>query len=191
MRDFRNDLAAERKDIDSEELREVMDNLFPDRAEWWKITDLERQRQGIDAAVAGIGGQLVTIDFKFRSKLYFDFALEYEHRFPDGRKKDGWITDSKKTVDFIAYVVKPRGWFCYLLPMQQLRAAWQKHGDRWLAAYDKRASQNKGYATWNCCVPREIVLAAIEHHYYFADRLLGDRPFFFSPELAYRVENVS
>ena len=90
--------------------------------------DGDHQRLGIDRSVVLGNSKQITIDEKVRFKAYGDIALEYLS--DRDRKVPGWVC-KPLLCDYIAYAIAPIG-ECYLLPVIQLQAAWQRRKDVWM-----------------------------------------------------------
>lgn len=129
--------------------------------------DGDHQRAGIDRSIILDNGKQVFVDEKIRGKnkitgkVYDDIALEY---WSDKDKfKPGWVC-KPLLVDYIAYAIAPLG-KCYLLPVQQLQAAWQEHGEKWRKEYWSITAKNKYngmyWETISCCVPVNVLFKAI------------------------------
>ena len=70
---------------------------------------------------------MLKIDEKIRVKAYGDILLEVWSDYD--RKKPGWIKKDLEC-DYIAYAFK-QTMLCYILPFQQLRKAFETHGEAW------------------------------------------------------------
>lgn len=126
------------------------------------------QRGGIDKIVTLSTGKVITIDEKVRQPnpktgedYLKDIALEY---LSDKKRKTiGWV-EKPLACDYIAYVWEKsqRG---YLLPFLTLRKAWCKNGTAWKKLYHLSEAKNEfngnRWTTVSCCVPKEILLAAM------------------------------
>lgn len=150
-----------------------------DDAEWWStvytrafptyeshtvVTDVVRQKQGIDHVVHLAGGVDLNVDVKTREEWYGDVLLEVwsskEHRNP------GWLR-KPLNMHYIAYAI-PKRQIAYLLPFQLLRTAYERNKHRWAAACDDPSSgirevhaKNEGYTTVSVAVPIHEVQRAI------------------------------
>lgn len=119
--------------------------------------DGEHQRAGIDRSVILANSKQILIDEKVRWRAYDDIALEY---WSDrDRRVPGWVCKPLRC-DFICYAIAPLG-RAYLLPVQQLQQAWQRHGDQWRKAYRDCNAQNARYVTVSCPVPVSVLFRAI------------------------------
>lgn len=119
--------------------------------------DGDHQRQGIDRSVILRNSKQILIDEKIRFKPYDDILLEVWS--DKQRKVPGWVAKDL-LCDYIAYAVAPLG-ICYLLPVPQLRKAWQTHGKRWYANNFKPIADNGTWKTESVVVPANELLAAL------------------------------
>ena len=116
------------------------------------------QSQGVDRSVALSGGKVVLIEEKIRyipkrPDVLLERWSDVDHNVP------GWIVKDLHC-DYIAYV-----WWeakeGLLLPFQQLRMAWRRHGKEWMKRYPQKDAPNRGYKTRNYPIPTSILLDAI------------------------------
>lgn len=130
--------------------------------------DGPHQRAGIDRSVVLSNSKRITIDEKVRGRnkitgrVYEDISLEYWSVFyapGDKRNQHGWVC-KPLLCDYIAYAIAPLG-ICYLLPVLQLRRAWQGNRTDWVGRYKRVVSQNPGYQTISVAVPADVVMRAI------------------------------
>jgi hypothetical protein len=156
--------AGEKLLTDSPWIEPVLRALFPDFASMKIIRhDGHDQRTGIDVVVVLTNGCERHVDFKFRSKNYDDFALEYWSDVD--RKTPGWIAKPQRT-DMIVYIFMPAR-KAYLLPFQPLRRAWRNHGKEWVRdsryfiADAPNEFNGRKWITRSVCVPFRIVYAAM------------------------------
>ena len=119
--------------------------------------DGDHQRQGIDRSIILRNSKQVTVDEKVRFKPYNDILLEVWS--DKARKKPGWAAKDL-LCDYIAYAVAPLG-VCYLLPVPQLRVAWQRNGRRWYRENFKPIADNGGWITESVVVPATELLNEI------------------------------
>lgn len=181
IREFKKDLAASRRAEALPFWPEVYRQAFPDLAEIQTVTDLAKQRLGIDRHIVLKNGKVLDVDEKCRQTDWGDFALEmnHEHVAKDTvcsgsivhasmhpRDDAGWAFLSLHT-DYLAYAVLPlhQAW---LFPFQILQRAIDENLERWMAnALSKRngfswkGSPNPTYITWNLVVPRAALLDAV------------------------------
>jgi hypothetical protein len=136
---FGESLAGEKLLTDSPWIEPLLRALFPDFASMKIVrSDGHDQRTGIDVVVVLTNGCERHVDFKFRTKNYDDFALEY---FSDvDRKTPGWIAKPQRT-DLIVYIFMPAR-KAYPLPFQPLRRAWKKYRGLWVRNAKER---KRGY----------------------------------------------
>jgi hypothetical protein len=120
------------------------------------------QRDGIDRQIVLTNGRTIAVDEKVRQIDYDDFCLEYWSVYPKngtGEKVRGWIAKDLRS-DYVAYAFAASG-RCYLLPFQQLRAAWGEHGRQWVRACRRVEADNGRYLTVSVAVPIQMVLDAV------------------------------
>jgi hypothetical protein len=123
----------------------------------------EHQRAGIDRSITLANAKQLLIDEKVRGRnrktgrVYEDIALEYLS--DRDRGAPGWVCKPLRA-DFIAYAIAPLG-RCYLLPVIQLQAAWDRRKDEWLSEYRTIEAQNDWWVTLSLCVPVEVLFPAI------------------------------
>lgn len=102
-------------------------------------------------------GKTLTVDEKVRYEEYNDILLE---RWSDEAKQiPGWI-QKDLACDYIAYAFV-QSQRCYLLPFQDLRRAWRRHGRRWILDCREVRAQNKGYVTVSVAVPIDELMLAL------------------------------
>lgn len=119
--------------------------------------DGDHQRMGIDRSIILKNSKQITVDEKVRFKPYADILLEVWS--DKEKKKPGWVAKDL-LCDYIAYAVAPLG-ICYLLPVPQLRLAWQRNGSKWWANNFKPVADNGGWKTESVCVPAEELMREI------------------------------
>lgn len=157
IHNFNSSLAKSEQFAQWEGWEEIYRKAFPafDIARY-VAKDGWAQRGGVDRVVFLNSGKQIFVDEKVRYKNFNDIALEY---ISDSRRKTpGWVAKDL-LCDYIAYVIVPRK-RCYLLPFQQLRAAWEANKARWLVEYPIIFARNEGYSTVSVCVPiKELYLA--------------------------------
>ena len=138
-----------------------------------KVHDIEEQRQGVDWRLWLTNGKVITIDAKARFKNYGDIALEYEHRYPSGQCKPGWM-DKDLGIDYIAYGIMPTR-TCYLWNWPLLRRSWLHYKEEWIhkgeletegfrliPAVNKDKSGKYIYTSWSVAVPMETLQRKIK-----------------------------
>jgi hypothetical protein len=164
VHNFGESSAREKVLTDSPWIEPLLRALFPDFASMRIIrNDGHDQRTGIDVVVTLINGRDLYVDFKFRTKNYDDFALEYWSDVD--RKTPGWIAKPQRT-DLIIYIFLPTH-KAYLLPFQPLRRAWRTHGREWVRssryfiADAPNEYSGRKWTTRSVCVPFRIVYDAM------------------------------
>lgn len=115
------------------------------------------QREGVDRGVILSTTKQVFIDEKVRSTSYPDIALEFISNDRVGTK--GWVCKPLRA-DYIAYLIAPLG-ICYLLPVIQLQAAWNRYAEEWKEEFGVRQARNYSYNTHFCPVEVQTLFSAI------------------------------
>lgn len=131
--------------------------------------DGPHQRAGIDRSIVLANSKHITIDEKVRfrnkrtGKVYDDIAIEYLSNDKTGAP--GWVC-KPLLCDYIAYAIAPLG-KCYLLPVAQLQAAWEKHSN-WILNKSgfqiikaRNITPTGQYDTVSVCMSPEYVLRLI------------------------------
>lgn len=127
--------------------------------------DGDHQRAGIDRSIILSNSSQLLIDEKIRGrckktgKIYTDIALEYEHKYSNGRILPGWVCKPLRC-HYIAYAIAPLG-KCYLLPVPQLQKAWADNKEMWKKSYPSIVAFNRGYTSHSVGVPVDILFKAI------------------------------
>lgn len=121
--------------------------------------DGDHQRLGIDRSIILRNSKQITVDEKVRFKAYDDILLEVWS--DKQRQKPGWVAKDL-LCDYIAYAVAPLG-VCYLLPVPQLRLAWQKNGRRWYRENFKPQADNGDWITESVVVPASELMREIQN----------------------------
>ena len=129
--------------------------------------DGNHQRQGIDRSVILANGKRYWIDEKVRfknaktGKVYEDIALEEWSN--EERKILGWA-EKPLLCDYIAYAIAPLG-KCYLLPVEQMQAAWLKNKAIWKNKYQEIRAINQSWITVSWGIPWKVLFCEIwENH---------------------------
>lgn len=137
---------------------EVYKKAFPTMQEMINHRqDGDHQRQGIDRSIILRNSKQITVDEKVRFKAYDDILLEV---WSDKKRRvPGWVAKDL-LCDYIAYAVAPLG-ICYLLPVPQLRVAWQKNGERWWRENFKPEADNGRWVTQSVVVPAKELMKEI------------------------------
>ena len=156
--DFKADLAFSHTAEDSDIWPMIYAKAFHKYAAMTSTRDDgQMQRLGVDRTIITRSGKAVYIDEKVRRKWYGDILLEYIAN--DNKMSEGWV-EKPLFCDYIAYAV-PIKRKCFILPVQQLQAAWIMNKDDWLNKYGTRQADNKHYKTLNCPVPIDILFKQI------------------------------
>ena len=155
---FHASLRASHEAEDLPIWREIYQTAFPTMQEMINHRqDGDHQRQGIDRSIVLRNSKQILIDEKIRFKPYDDILLEVWSDFE--RKKPGWVAKDL-LCDYIAYAVEPLK-KCYLLPVPQLRLAWQKNGQKWWENNFKPRANNGSWITVSVVVPAEELMQEI------------------------------
>jgi len=156
---FKDSLARSHEAEDLAIWGEVYHKAFPTmQAMINHRQDGDHQRQGIDRSIILRNSKQITVDEKIRFKPYNDILLEVWS--DKDRKVPGWVAKDL-LCDYIAYAVAPLG-VCYLLPVPQLREAWQRNGARWWRDYFKPEADNGNWITQSVVVPAAELMAEIQ-----------------------------
>ena len=165
-----HDFNKRLRDSQSEEHNIFLNNLykeyFDDVSE---ITTVEgdMQRMGVDKVIFFNGdSRELYVEEKIRRKDYGnDILLEL---WSKAHTKRGWLYTSK--CDYLVYYIAPAQ-RAYILPMRQLRLAWQKNQKEWEDSYGIRIAhskaQNSKWDTINIPIPTEVLLEAIKSVMYY------------------------
>lgn len=149
------------KSHDAEDLpiwREVYQKAFPTMQEMLNHRqDGDHQRLGIDRSIILKNSKQILVDEKIRFKPYNDILLEVWSDFE--RRRPGWIAKDL-LCDYIAYAIEPLG-KCYLLPVPQLRIAWQRNGKKWWENNFKPRANNGSWTTISVVVPADELMEEI------------------------------
>lgn len=165
---FKNSLAQSHAAEDLPFWQETYQRAFPHMAAMVNHRqDGPHQRAGIDRSVILNNGKQLLIDEKVRGRnkvtgqVYTDIALEFLS--DEERGVPGWVC-KPLLADYIAYAIAPLG-KCYLLPVIQLQAAWDKHGVDWRQEFRVIEAHNRdGSRTWTTkcvCIPVDRLYLAI------------------------------
>jgi len=145
--------------------REIYERAFGDCTIISHRADGEHQRAGIDRSIILPDATRLLIDEKIRgrnrttNKVYADIALEFEHRYTNGRVLPGWVNKPLRC-HYIAYAIAPLG-KAYLLPVIQLQAAWRKNQETWKSNFNVITARNHGYSTLSLTIPVADLFRAI------------------------------
>lgn len=134
-------------------------SAFPDMVRHEYITDIERQKAGVDRIVYLASGDVVHIDEKVRYKYRPDFLLEVGHtnNMIGGMQKE-------LDIDYMAYIWKESR-DGYLLHWGDLFKQYHLNEQRWIQAYGIKRAENVSYDTLSVAVPKHIVLNLVRHIY--------------------------
>lgn len=157
LHSFNESLAKSHEQSDAPWWEEVYKQAFPLASMACVRSDGWAQRGGIDRVLTLKSGKTLTVDEKVRYEEYNDILLE---RWSDEAKQiPGWI-QKDLACDYIAYAFV-QSQRCYLLPFQDLRRAWRRHGRRWILDCREVRAQNKGYVTVSVAVPIDELMLAL------------------------------
>ena len=143
---MRNDFIRQERESRNKQLTDKLDMFYRCKLRATgieRVTDLTRQKQGIDVILTGQWGT-VTIDEKIRTEDYNDFLIE---RYSSLRKKSiGWTIDPKKITDLIVYRVPD---YLYLIPYKPLRSLILSNQDHFFYFGREHRAPNPGYTAIN------------------------------------------
>ena len=154
---FEKDLNYSLDLEDDKIFNEVYYKKFPHLKRIETITDIARQRKGIDKILHLHCGKKILIDEKKRRKDYGDILIE-EYSDLD-KKKVGWISREKYT-DYIVYFVMPSK-KVYFLPFILMQLAWIENYEIWKNKYGRKIADNKTYKTSNIPVPLKVLTESL------------------------------
>lgn len=169
VHDFSDDLAYSEEQANAAYWLTLYRGWFPDFLSRTVVPDGVGQRKGRDTVVVLTNGENLKVQEKVRRREDTgDVLLEYEHRYPSGYVKPGWI-DTDSAFDFLAYVFEPSR-VGYLFPFQSLRAAWRAHRDEWMGRARSKETgwrlvpaRNAQYVSWSIAVPTMPLYRAVYH----------------------------
>lgn len=122
--------------------------------------DGDHQRNGIDRSIILRNSKQLLVDEKARRRFDTgDIMLEYVSNNKTGAL--GWA-EKDLLADYVAYAFIPSG-KAYLLPVQQMQAAWIQHKSEWLVRFGIQPARNPGYSTLNCPVKTGVLFDAIRN----------------------------
>lgn len=157
IHNFAESLLRSHSYADAPWWEEVYRSYFGDRFEsmqdmrgdgWW-------QKAGIDRFVSLSNGRRISVDEKVREKDWEDILLEYDST----GSYDGWMV-KPLGCDYIAYAFAPSR-RCFLLPYDQLKAAWQANKAQWYAECRTVEAPNERYITRSLAVPIPVLMSAM------------------------------
>jgi hypothetical protein len=125
------------------------------------ITDIARQREGVDLEIR-VGEVLVDAwEIKFREQEWQDILIEWRHDHYDGSVRDGWIECELQCKTFAYCFVQTKR--LLLMPWVDLQSAWRSKRDVWLKQFGERRSNvnNVGYETVSTPVPINILRQSV------------------------------
>lgn len=158
MKDFGKDLKKSNSDETRRMLAWNYRRRFGQKVEIKFVEDLETQRLGIDTILTTDYGRVIRVEEKIRYGRYTDVALEIRHEYDNGHVSQGWI-EKPMFSDLLLYVVKPLN-MAYWFSVPMLQSVWKNKRDLYLSEYPVKSSQNRGYRSYNCCIPQtEIKMA--------------------------------
>jgi hypothetical protein len=114
----------------------------------------DHQKLGVDRSLIMSNSKQILVDEKIRRiKDCGDIMLEY---ISNNQKNTlGWV-EKDLMCDYIAYGFLPDK-IVYLLPVLELKRAWNESKSEWLELYGTRYAKNFGYDTLNCPVPTTVL----------------------------------
>lgn len=152
-----------------------------DDAEWWAtiytrafadyvshevVTDIKRQKLGIDHVVSLNNGATLNIDVKSRAKYRDDVLLEVWSS--KEQRKPGWLRQSLHC-HYIAYSTPSQG-LVVLVPFHLMRRAYEQNKQHWATETANPGSgvmtvnaQNVGYTTVSVAVPWDEFMRALQN----------------------------
>ena len=155
--EFRADLELSEVRAAEPWVEDIYREYFPDFVSSEIVTDLKRQKSGIDRIVHLADGASVKIEEKFREKLYPDFLLEtysiQETLVP------GWMV-KHLDCDYLAYVFVPTH-VAYVIHYPTLFGVFAQNRPVWEAAHGSVCALNKGYRTRSIPVPIDELIRAV------------------------------
>ena len=157
--DFRADLEWSHKCEEGDCWRQIYRQAFPRMVAMHNHReDGQHQRAGIDRSVVLDNGKCVWVDEKSRRIADTgDIMLEWLSNDRSGAP--GWAV-KPLLAHYIAYAFMPTG-TAYLLPVEQMQGAWDRHGSAWREKYGDRRAINNGYSTVSTPVPISVLYSAI------------------------------
>ena len=131
----------------------VYEEAFPDMVDLKTVSDLHKQKLGIDRVITLGNGKRFFVDEKKRKRTYPDILLEYVAVNTTGAP--GWM-EKNLAIDYIAYAFMPTK-TVYLIPWDSLKMAWKRNKGRWMVIYKDVEGKNEGYITHSIAVPIEVL----------------------------------
>jgi hypothetical protein len=162
-RTFHEDLAFSLGASEATFWDAVYRKAFPNLIGTELVTDLEKQKDGIDRALYLINGNVLWVDEKVRREVYPDILLEHTSNVDRGTP--GWM-EKDLAMDYLAYAFLPTK-VCYLFPWPLLRRAWLKYRLKWRTQYwdtvpgKTRLNGGRCYYTHSVAVPIDVLQRAV------------------------------
>jgi hypothetical protein len=150
-----------------------------DAADWWTtiytrafvdyvshevVTDIKRQKLGMDHVVHLTNGATLNIDVKTRANYHDDILLEVWSS--KEQRKPGWLRQSLHC-HYIAYAAESHG-LVTLVPFHLMRRAYEQNKQHWKTETTNPASgvvavsaRNVGYTTVSVAVPWDEFMRAL------------------------------
>lgn len=142
----------------------IYTRAFPDYVSHCVVTDIDRQKKGIDHVVYLTGRRELLVDVKTREKWYDDILLEVWSA--KEQNSPGWLRRPLHC-HYIAYATPSQG-KVLMVPFQQMRLAYEKNKHAWgkLAGVANSGvrevrAKNVGYTTVSVAVPWTLFRTAI------------------------------
>ena len=135
----------------------VYHKAFPTMISSNIVTDLEKQKLGIDRVIKLHNGKDIYIDEKKREQVYDDILLEYLS--VDTKGSPGWM-EQNLAIDYIAYAFMPIQ-TVYLFQWDLLKRAWEFYKEDWKKEYKIVYARNNTYKTYSVAVPIKTLLKSI------------------------------
>jgi hypothetical protein len=163
MGKFEDDLEFSLEASKEEFWQAVYRKAFPNLMGTELVTDLERQKEGIDRAIYLSNGNVLWVDEKVRRKEYNDILLEHTSNVQ--RCTLGWM-EKDLAIDYLAYgfLTSKR---CYLFPWPMLRRAWLRFRVVWRHKYTDTIPGTTvipgrgAYMTHSVAVPIDVLQRAV------------------------------
>lgn len=131
----------------------------------WTDNDPAKQARGIDVEFTNFAGRVFGIDEKIRP-LNPKYTLERcdflcEVLSDEDRNSPGWVIDSTKQTDYVAYAIE-RVSRCWILPYPVLRRVATRMVPEWTARYGTCVALNDGWKTLSVPVPWRVLCDALK-----------------------------
>lgn len=141
----------------------VYKKAFPNLIHAELVTDLDKQKEGIDRALYLSNNNVLWIDEKVRREVYDDILLEHTSNVT--RATPGWM-EKDLAIDYLAYAFLPIK-RCYLFPWPMLRRAWLQYRIVWRYKYRDTIPGSTvipgvgAYMTHSVAVPIDVLQRAV------------------------------